>query len=59
MNLKNLNRCHQEQRSITFGIVIGFYLLIAALVHAAGMVTNSFARSCWCPSAHTLSWLSP
>ena len=51
MNLKNLNRS-TKSNIITFGIVIGFYLLIQIL-SAAGMVTS------WCLSAHTLSWLSP
>ena len=41
MNLKNLNRS-TKSNIITFGIVIGFYLLIQIL-SAAGMVTNSFA----------------
>ena len=41
MNLKNLNRS-TKSNVITFGIVIGFYLLIQIL-SAAGMVTNSFA----------------
>ena len=43
MNLKNLNRS-TKSNIITFGIVIGFYLLIQIL-SAAGMVTNSFAVS--------------
>lgn len=56
MNLKNLNRS-TKSNVITFGIVIGFYLLIQIL-SAAGMVTTP-SRVSWCLSAHMLSWLSP